>query len=477
MGCDGGGGVGWTRREFGGAAVVALLCGVGKVEAGGLRRVRAGREDGLEFLERQARRIVESARVAAGATVGGYHNATEFDLHVPGGNMGYPAFWVRDAAMMLGDGLVSAKEVEGWIRLICSTLRAKAWDVRAGVVVPAYTVPDHINFDGKATFYPGNYETGEKQGGAPWGKYPPLDDGFYFLMMVHEHWRLTGNAQMLDEVMKTADGEELLRDICTKVFFAVKVDEETGLVVGGDPDTENAKDWGFCDSVFKSGKLLFPSVLRFVAAKRMVEVYEAGSWDEDSKRVLVAQREIAGSLGRTFFRETVAGAEGWLHSATGVGNQADVWGSAFAVHSGVVDGETATKVSRALARSLREKTAFVGGMARHLPTDDRVNRGFWERSVSGEGEYQNGGYWGTPVGWCVSAIHLRDEGAAEQLAKDYVGNLRGQLDEDGVARAWEWENAASGKQVNARYVASVVLPLIAMREAGLGELLARVQVR
>jgi tetratricopeptide (TPR) repeat protein len=39
---------------------------------------------------------------------------------------------------------------------------------------PAFAVPDHINLDGKPTFYPGNYERGSKQGGNPFGKYPPL---------------------------------------------------------------------------------------------------------------------------------------------------------------------------------------------------------------------------------------------------------------------------------------------------------------
>lgn len=473
-----GGRVSWTRREFAGAAAVALLAAGGaraSVARRGLRRENGfenGLENGLEFLERQAREIVRSAELRSGVTVGAHHNATGFDLHVPGGNMGYPAFWVRDAAMMLGGDLISAGEVEGWIRLICSTLRKEAWTVRAGVVVPAYTVPDHINFDGRATFYPGNYETGEKQGGAPWGKYPPLDDGFYFLMMVHEHRRLTGSARLLDAMVKTADGEEPLRDVCEKVFFAVEADRETGLVVGGDPDTENAKDWGFCDSMFKSGKLLFPSVLRCVAARRMNEALGGGD-----QRYAEAQERIEASLGKTFFRApagTGVEDEGWLYSATGVGNQADVWGSAFAVHCGVLDHATEGRVCRGLVRAYIEKTAFVDGLARHIPADDGMNRGFWARSVSAEGEYQNGGYWGTPVGWCIAAMARVDQDAAKRLARDYVEHLRRGVDAEGVAMAWEWENPVTDKRVNARYVATVALPLIAMKEAGLGAMLEQV---
>ena len=76
--------------------------------------------------------------------------------------------------MMLGSDLVSIPDLEGEIRLMASVVRDRAWQVRPGVVVPAYAVPDHINFDGKPTFYPGNYEPGAAQGGGAFGKYPPL---------------------------------------------------------------------------------------------------------------------------------------------------------------------------------------------------------------------------------------------------------------------------------------------------------------
>ncbi len=52
------------------------------------------------FLRDQARRIVESASRASGQTRGRWRNPTPYTLHVPGGNMGYPASWVRDAVMI-----------------------------------------------------------------------------------------------------------------------------------------------------------------------------------------------------------------------------------------------------------------------------------------------------------------------------------------------------------------------------------------
>ena len=237
-----------------------------------------------DFFRQQAQRIVDSARLPAGQWSGQWHNITPYDVHVPGGNMGYPAYWVRDGVMMLGADFIPAEELEGWIRLIASTLKGpEDWQVRPGVVVPAYAVPDHINFDGKPTFYPGNYETGDKQGGPPWGKYPPLDDNFYFINAVYDHWKLTGNLRLFNSYVKTSFSDIRLADLCEKVYRQPPSDPASGLLVAGDVDKENAKDWGFCDGESKSGKLLFPSVLKFVAAKYLAEIFEASGQHRKSQ--------------------------------------------------------------------------------------------------------------------------------------------------------------------------------------------------
>jgi hypothetical protein len=420
------------------------------------------------FLGDQARRIINSARLAAGGQAGGRRNTTPYDIHVPGGNMGYPAFWVRDAVMMLGGDFIPADEVEGWIRLIVSTLRGPAdWQVRPGIVVPAYAVPDHINFDGKPTFFPGNYETGDKQGGHPWGEYPPLDDAFYFIGAVLEHWRLSGNLGLFRSKLRTSFSEELLSDLCEKAYRVAPVDPATGLVNSGEIKNENAKDWGFCDGVFKSGKLLFPSVLKLVAARRLAVLFAACGDRAKARVYREEESRIAAGIRPTFFLPTRAGSEGWLRSATGVGNQPDVWGSAFAVHSGALDEATAQHVSRALTRAYRERTAVRGGYVRHILTSDRLNKSGWEGSFFETGKYQNGGYWGTPTGWYISAVSRSDPAAASEMAAAYVRFLRDNMRPDGMTQAWEWLNPDTGDRSNPLYVASVALPYLSLKEAGL----------
>ncbi len=395
-----------------------------------------------DFFHDQARRLAAAARLAPHQAP----NQTPYAIRVPGGNMGYPAFWVRDAVMMLGAEFVPADELAGWIRLIASTIPGpEAWNVRPGAVVPPYAVPDHINFDGKPTFYPGTYNSANQQGGFPYGKYPPIDDYYYFLHGVFEHWRLTHDRTFIQSPVKTAWTEMPLTTLCQRVYDAPP--SEDGLCVSGDIATENAKDFGFCDAVSKSGKLLFPSLLKYVAARQLAQLLpgKARFYEDDARRI---RRAIVS----TFFHN------GWLHSATGVGNQPDIWGTAYAVWCGAVDGKLARTLGRSLARAYRDGTAVHEGCVRHT-------FGNWESALSKPGDYQNGGYWGTPVGWYLTAVARADFATARAMASDYVKFLRSHLRPDGTAEAWEWFNPGTGRRVNPLYAATVVLPWASLRSA------------
>jgi hypothetical protein len=417
------------------------------------------------YWHEQARRIVDSAELKPGQGNGDHRNTTRYAMHVPGGNMGYPAFWVRDAVMMLGADFISLPELEGWIRLMSSAIRTEDWQVRAGVVVPAYAVPDHINFDGKPVFYPGTYDSGAAQGGPPFGNRPPLDDSFYFIEAVYRHWKLGGRPGLFGAQLETASERVKLSDLCERVYSAVPSNPRTGLVISGDIETDNAKDFGFCDAVSKSGQLLYPSILKFRTAKMLGELFAASGDQARATRYREDAKRIAGAIPAAFFHASGVEGAGWLHSATGVGNQPDVWGSAFAVWSGAVDETVAAKVSRSLVRAYREKTAVRQGCVRHILTTDP--HGGWEKSLSKPGEYQNGGYWGTASGWYIAAMQRTDPQAAAAMAQDYIGFLRMNLRKDGMTEAWEWFNPDTGKTANPLYAATVALPYICLKEAGL----------
>lgn len=449
------------------AELVGRLLGFGYAYAAANKTSPILSDDDEVFLADQARRICDSAKLSPGQASGEWRNTTPYTLHVPGGNMGYHAYWIRDSVMMLESGIISAAELEGWIRFNSSTLRDHDWNVRPGVVVPAFSVPDHINFDGKPTYYPGNYETGDKQGGNPWGKYPPLDDQFYFIAAVYFHWKQTGSTALFRSRIKTAAGSMKLSDICEHVYRRVPSDQGTGLCIAGNVNTENAKDFGFCDSISKSGKLLFTSVLKFVAARQLAELHGATGSSLKAAAFRSAAKRIKAAIPQTFLHPGSVQGEAWLDSATEVGRQPDVWGSAYAVYTDAVNEVTAGRISRALVRAYREKSAVREGCVRSLLSNDPNHFNGWQKTVSGLGEYQNGGYWGTPVGWYLVAMYKTDPRAAADMARDYIGLLRKNRNADGTSKAWEWFNPDTGKTSNPLYVATVALPYGCLRATGL----------
>ena len=60
-----------------------------------------------------------------------------------------------------------------------------------------------------------------------------------------------------------------------------------------------------------------------------------------------------------------------------------------------------------------------------------------------------------------------DQAAATDLAREYVQFLRNNMRPDGMTQAWEWINPDTGDRANPLYVASVALPYISLKEAGL----------
>ena len=251
-----------------------------------------------------------------------------------------------------------------------------------------------------------------------------------------------------------------LAEVCERAFGVAPADGGSGLVMAGGID--EAKDWGFCDTVFKSGRLLFPSVLKHNVAGQLAELFAAAGDGGKARLYREQARRLRKAIGKTFARE-----DGWLRSATGVGNQPDVWGTAFAVWSGAVEGRTARKAARALLGAYRDGSAVREGLVRHIPSNDRANNGLWQKSIAEAGTYQNGGYWGAPAGWYIAAVARTEAAVARAMAREYVGFLRRNLRPDGMSEAWEWVNSESGKRNNPLYVATIALPYISLMQAGL----------
>lgn len=415
--------------------------------------------DDWRYLRQVAQEVVDSARVLPGAEIrNGGKNTTGYTLRVPGGTQSYyPAFWIRDAAMMLGGDLVPVDEIEGWIRVVAATQPGpRGLSFPHGLRVPAYSIPDHITLAGRACWYPGAYTN---QGNGAFGFLPPADDAFYFIQMVSEYVGLSGTSLALKLNVKTGWGEQPLYEVCAKAFESVEADPQTGLVTCSDEKGQGRVDWGFCDSITKTGSCLMPSLLRWQAAVRLANLFE---YIDSKKRARQFRNEadlIAGHLKGAFFHP-LAGKSAMLISATGVGQKDDVWATGFAVWLGVFRQADLEALANHLRDLIVHGGTVVDGQVRHIPPTGSFG-GYWEQAKSAVETYQNGGYWATPTGWLIAAVRTSDrrgvagaQVSAERILHDYVTYLR---ENRSKGAPFEWINPIRHTQTNGNYASSAGL--------------------
>lgn len=416
--------------------------------------------DDLSFLHEIARKVLDSASIAPeGQIPGGAKNTTGHKLRVPGGTLNYyPAFWIRDAAMMLGGEFVPADEIEGWVRVTAATQPGAGGLSFGRLRIPPYSIPDHITLGGEACWFPGAYT---EQGVGTYGFLPPADDAFCFIQMVHEHWRLTRRTAFFNSTMKTGWGEQRLTDVCVKAFHSVAVEEKSGLVVCDSAEGRTRVDWGFCDAIRKSGLCLMPSLLRWRAAQELAALLNANGQSAEAKRLRTEARKIQSAIVPAFFRELPKSdghKTGCLLSATELGRKDDIWASAFAVWLRVLPREAAQSVAHHL-RSLYEAGGTVAeGQVRHLPPTGELG-GHWEKPLCAADEYQNGGYWASPTGWLITALRRVKPAAGDRLLAEYVAHLRANQDQ---GAPWEWINPILKKRANPLYGSSAGLVYVAL---------------
>jgi len=412
-------------------------------------------------LLRICRALVAAATVVPGDDTVHGPNRCGCALLTPGVNNAktgiYPAFWIRDPAWIAQSGLATASDVWGWLTLITRTMNGPtAWRLRSGGVVLPYAVPDHINMDGTPVFYPGTYASDESQG-PPFGKYPPHDDQYWLVFTASAHARLTCDWRAFGELVPTRKGAMVLADLCIRAHESFPTDPLTGLCVASSDADEHIVDWGYNDQVLKTGRLLFPSLLRLQSARDLAQACAALSRGNESAYYRRQAEVLSTAILATFLRSAGDGA--YLASATGIGEQPDVWGTALAVYLGALPESVAKGLGRFLLDGYHERTMVRDGQVRHLPT----NAGHWASSQAAPGTYQNGAYWAYPIGWYAYALSLVDSEAARELGLEFLRRIERDWDAGMASCAWECTNDEMGHRQNPGYAASAAMPYAALK--------------
>ena len=417
----------------------------------------------MEFIRDLTAAVIDSSRIFPGenlppAIAAFGPNNSGITLIRPGGRDCYPSFWIRDYAMSLESGLITKDEQLHMLLYTAERQADSTWISKSGSTIPKGSIPDHIRInDGLPVYFPGTYSF-ENQGSEMW-RLPPYGDQYFFIHMVWYYISLTGANDILN---MNVNGRNLL-DRMELAFESVPCDPETQLLII-DPDFQTC-DFGFRDVITMTGKVCFGSILRYRAAKEMAALFRQSG---QAQRVEYYEN-IAGKIS-DMLPKTFADERGLLLASTGVSNQADVWGTAFAVYCGALGEPYRSGACSALAKAYKDGVMACEGQVRHVLTcDDFSGSTAWEKAAAPVNRYQNGAYWGTPVGWVCYAIYQSDPALAMQLAEEYIDHLRRtdfRINSNTHGGPYECIFPAENYMQNPVYMTSVSIPYSAFLRLG-----------
>ena len=394
----------------------------------------------VNFFEEHTRRVVEKCKVVTEI------EGKSYTLYAPSGDMKYKGFWIRDAVYIAESGFVKPEEIKGWIELVGSRQNEVERKLENGLVVPANAIPDHINFDGSPVFFPGTYASGNNQGDGTYGFFPPHDDQYFFIEMVHQYFRMAGETKILKEHLR---GIPLWERLCL-AFESYHIDPGTQLCFS--ERDRHTVDWGFCDTITKSGLLLFPSLLRYQAALMLKELLEKAGDRTRAKHYLETAKTLQKNIRKVFWD-----GNGWLFSATETGREYDVIGTLFAVYLNILEkNELQTALSVISRGYLEKRSVDEDGYVRYIPEgEDFSESTAWEKALSALGDYQNGGYWAFAAGWYIFALSKIDPRLARGVFDALATHT---LNERREGALFEWKNNQTGHRDGGFYGASAALP-------------------
>jgi hypothetical protein len=329
----------------------------------------------------------------------------------------YDAFWLRDFAYMVegNPGAFTNQQLLQDGQLFIDSLR---WD-GAGV--------DSIGLDGTPYYEPDAGQLGAN----------PVADGSPFTIDVA--WRVYQQTQNVSFVANNLVALE-------KCIAAVPLDPANGLVY----DDGTRSSYGFTDQVPKLGDDLFCSLLLIRAYREMADLFTAVGASDVAATWQASANHLVSDVQSVFWDPQT----GLFLAATVQGNQPDIWGSAFAVYLGV----TTPAQSLAIATYFQNNYSGIvyDGQLRELPAEM-----YWQNMPGPRDQYQNGGYWATPIGWFVYTLdevnpHLADQTVMDMVQDFYVNGVH--------------EDVFGSQGWGPNYNSSVTLPL-----AGIEAMLQRDQ--
>ena len=299
----------------------------------------------LDYLGQLTKEVMESSRIYPGQKISEVYgsNNTGGMLIRPGGRDCYPSFWIRDYAMSLESGFITAKEQEHMLLLTASTQCDQTWISNSGSIIPLGAIADHIRIDdGKPIFFPGTYDY-NTQGGKKWGMSPPFCDQFLFIHMAYCYAKNTSSPNIL---INEINGVRLIDRL--EMAYKVPPTRQDGVMVYTTDDFRGV-DFGFRDAIYITGNLCYASLLKYIASNELAGLF----YLINRKDKADAYRTIAKRL-KSEIPQLFSDNRGMLLASTGKSKQADVWSTALAVYLGILEGKDLQKTCQFLTRCIQK---------------------------------------------------------------------------------------------------------------------------
>lgn len=328
----------------------------------------------------------------------------------------YNALWTRDHAYVVWHypELLTAAERRQFVTYTLSRRTDGSQADPDGGFLPVDWIADRIDSAGVATY---------KNAGA--SDLPFMDGIAFVILALWTDWNLTGD-------LTTYTASKAAIDDC----LAALPISGTGCV-WSDP-ADPSVDYGFTDTVKKTGDCAYGTALLAWAYKMMGEMAGDGSYDtlrQDTEDGLATLRQ----------------GSGWYAGSSG-NNAAkdDVWATALIVAEDlapyadrVVSAQTITDAylngTMTAEGWVSDITQF--GLVRHLPTGQ-----YWAGTTTPTDTYQNGGYWLTPLWDCVRAVKLVDPTTALAWATEAMQQIEDEFTTQGdwLEVPYEWHRFPGG---------------------------------
>ncbi|MGQ9730725.1 MAG: hypothetical protein ACUVX8_05560 [Candidatus Zipacnadales bacterium] len=377
-----------------------------------------------KWLQEECRRLLRECQVEA-------YDGTP--LYTPDTQRHYNALWTRDFCYMVeGAGrLIPLEHIAIGIDYI---LRRQRYD---GVI------PDRVQSDGTPIYCAGPLES-------PLGTRPPTDNPQFLVKLVSEYLFLTMGSRK-----RTGNGGE-----CTLEGFRFVEPRMEALwraleTLPQTPDgavyvepTEPHAEYGFTDTVAKTGPVFFSTLLLWEAWQLMGGMARRLENHDLAHEAYERAERVHRTLGQFWSDEF-----GMFEAALRDCRQLDLWGSAYAVRIGAVGSRQRQQIAGFFCDLY--DSCVLRGHVRHL-----VAGQFWERMLVKvpDNTYQNGGYWAVPSGWVARCLLSSPQ---PELAGQLIHDLLVEFREGGVCE-WisETEHALPG------YVVSATLLLDSVKTDG-----------